>query len=276
MTAVTFDRGDRVTTVLWTAGRRPIRAAVRATAPQAELVDERGRVQSIRAVGGVYTVDLPAATCTNGAPCIIGGAPRLLVEAGSPAGRRALVAPPAVSRAAQHTGRQAGGSGSADAHAAGAVELSARSDVLYGATGICPAAMIDRCGFCCGGPCEKRHRCARCAQGAGYRDLADPCPDGRCRRGRVQLAVGIHPVAGRGTHVNPDQRLSAAPGIVISPQDGGPGTRIAVTGRGWRPGDTVVIRLDDAGTGETVAADQASAIVDDRGELRGALHPAGS
>ena len=42
---------------------------------------------------GVYTIDLPGAACTNGAPCMIGGAPRLLVEAGASAGRRALAAP---------------------------------------------------------------------------------------------------------------------------------------------------------------------------------------
>jgi len=91
--AVTFDRGDRTTTVLWTNGRRPARVAVRAVAPRAELVDERGQARPVSASGGVYTIDLPAAACTNGAPCIIGGAPRLLVEAGAPAGRRALAAP---------------------------------------------------------------------------------------------------------------------------------------------------------------------------------------
>ena len=92
--AVTFDRGDRTTTVLWTNGRRPVRVAVRGIAPQAELIDERGQVRPVRSVGGVYHIDLPGATCTNGAPCIIAGAPRLLVETGAPAGRRALAAPP--------------------------------------------------------------------------------------------------------------------------------------------------------------------------------------
>ena len=91
--AVTFDRGDRTTTVLWTNNRRPARVTVRAIAPRAELVDERGQVRSVSASKGVYTVDLPGAACTNGGPCIIGGAPRLLVEAGAPAGRRALAAP---------------------------------------------------------------------------------------------------------------------------------------------------------------------------------------
>ena len=91
--AVTFDRGDRTTTVLWTNNRRPARVTVRAIAPRAELVDERGQVRSVSASRGVYTIDLPGAACTNGAPCMIGGAPRLLVEAGAPAGRRALAAP---------------------------------------------------------------------------------------------------------------------------------------------------------------------------------------
>jgi hypothetical protein len=57
------------------------------------LVDERGQARPVSASRGVYTIDLPAAACTNGAPCIIGGAPRLLVEAGAPAGRRALAVP---------------------------------------------------------------------------------------------------------------------------------------------------------------------------------------
>jgi len=91
--AVTFDRGERTTTVLWTNGRRPVRVAVRLVASQAELVDERGQVRTVSPSKGVYSIELPGATCTSGAPCIIGGAPRLLVEAGAPAGRRALAAP---------------------------------------------------------------------------------------------------------------------------------------------------------------------------------------
>ena len=91
--AVTFDRGERTTTVLWTNGRRPARVAVRAVSSQAELVDERGQVRLVNPSRGVYTIELPGATCINGTPCIIGGAPRLLVEAGAPLGRRALAAP---------------------------------------------------------------------------------------------------------------------------------------------------------------------------------------
>ena len=90
-TAITFDRGSATTTALWTSGRRSARVTVRAIAREADLVDERGNVRRIRAVGGVYTIDLPGATCTNGNPCIIGGAPRLLVEAGAAGKRKALL-----------------------------------------------------------------------------------------------------------------------------------------------------------------------------------------
>lgn len=92
--AVTFDRGEGTVTVLWTWGTRPVRVAVAAIAAGGELVDERGGARPIAAAGGVYAVDLPAATCSNRAACIIGGAPRLLVERGSAAGRAAFVALP--------------------------------------------------------------------------------------------------------------------------------------------------------------------------------------
>ncbi len=88
--AVTFDRGDRRTTVLWTTGRRRVQVQVQALAGEALLVDERGAVRLIRAVNGVYVVDLPGAICSNN-PCIIGGAPRLLVEAAAIGGRLPLV-----------------------------------------------------------------------------------------------------------------------------------------------------------------------------------------
>jgi hypothetical protein len=90
VTAVTFDRGDGTTTVLWTDGQRAARVRVRAVARQAQLVTERGEARTITPSGGFYTVDLPAAACTNRPNCIIGGAPRLLVETGAPAGRVAL------------------------------------------------------------------------------------------------------------------------------------------------------------------------------------------
>jgi hypothetical protein len=89
VTAVTFDRGDLTTTVLWTVARKPTRVRVQAVAPKATLVDEQGRTSGVKAVNGVYLIDLPGATC-SGQPCSIGGAPRLLVEVGRANGRAAL------------------------------------------------------------------------------------------------------------------------------------------------------------------------------------------
>ncbi len=89
--AVTFDRGETTTTVLWTVDRAPTRFTINAIAPQATLVDERGNTSTLNASGGTYTVELPGAICTEETNCFIGGAPRLLVEAGSPADRPGLV-----------------------------------------------------------------------------------------------------------------------------------------------------------------------------------------
>ena len=90
LNAVTFDRGDATTTVLWTDGVSARQVRVAAIAPEALLVDERGNQQSVRAVGGVYAIALPGATCSNAPHCFIGGAPRLLVEQGAAEGRVAL------------------------------------------------------------------------------------------------------------------------------------------------------------------------------------------
>jgi hypothetical protein len=87
--AVTFDRGGQTTTVLWTTGRKTTQARVRAIAPEALLVDEEGRVRKVKPSYGVYLIDLPGATCSQPS-CGIGGAPRLLVEAGRANGRAAL------------------------------------------------------------------------------------------------------------------------------------------------------------------------------------------
>ena len=90
MNAVTFDRGNATTTVVWTTGTRPARVNVRAVAPDALLVNERGETKRINAKGGFYLLDLPGATCANRTECIIGGAPRLIVEAAPARGRAAL------------------------------------------------------------------------------------------------------------------------------------------------------------------------------------------
>lgn len=88
--AVTFDRDSATTTVVWTTGRAATRVSVRALAAEALLVNERGETRVIRAQRGTYLIELPAATCTNRAECIIGGAPRLIVEQAAAKGRKAL------------------------------------------------------------------------------------------------------------------------------------------------------------------------------------------
>jgi hypothetical protein len=95
VTAVTFERNDATTTVLWADGMAARSVAVRAIAPQALLVDGTGRGQPVTAQNGVYRLTLPGAVCSDGPPCRIGGAPRLLVEEGAAAGRAALAAAPA-------------------------------------------------------------------------------------------------------------------------------------------------------------------------------------
>jgi hypothetical protein len=91
VTAVTFDRGEHTTTVLWNAGKKPLRVAVQSIAQDAILVDATGKLAPIRATGGAYRVNLPPATCRTASRCMIGGAPILLVENASARGRRALV-----------------------------------------------------------------------------------------------------------------------------------------------------------------------------------------
>jgi hypothetical protein len=88
--AVTFDRGPQTTTVLWNAGHRPLRVSVRAVAREARLVDETGKNTVVRPINGFYRLDLPPATCRPGSGCMIGGAPRLLVEDAPAGGRKAL------------------------------------------------------------------------------------------------------------------------------------------------------------------------------------------
>ncbi len=57
------------------------------------------------------------------------------------------------------------------------------------------------------------------------------------------------------------------PSLAISPEEGGPGTRIIAVGRDWRPGDTVFIRLEAPGAENASNQEMASAIVSDRGEF---------
>ncbi len=90
---VTLNRGEQTTTILWNTAPTPATYSLNAIAPEALLVDERSNIQTITAANGVYPLDLPGATCTNGDYCFIGGAPRLVVETGSSDQRAPLVPP---------------------------------------------------------------------------------------------------------------------------------------------------------------------------------------
>ena len=85
---VTLDRRGQTTTVLWNTSPEDRPFSINAIAPQATLVDEAGNEQPISAQNGIYTLVLPGATCAN---CAIGGAPRLLIEQGSPEQRVSLI-----------------------------------------------------------------------------------------------------------------------------------------------------------------------------------------
>lgn len=93
---VTLDRGGQTTTVLWNTAPRPVSFALPSLAPSGLLVDERAGEQPLSPDNGVYTLELPGAVCSNGGNCFIGGAPRLVVETGSPGQRAALSAPAPV------------------------------------------------------------------------------------------------------------------------------------------------------------------------------------
>ncbi len=75
---VTIKRGDAWTTVAWTRQPSPVNIEVVAHAAQATLIDANGRTQRISARNGKYIIALAGASCTGG--CLIGGAPKLIVE----------------------------------------------------------------------------------------------------------------------------------------------------------------------------------------------------
>ncbi len=93
--AVSLGQGKQTTTVLWNMNLAPTIFLLNSIAPQAVLVDETGTEQIITAVNGIYAIELPAAECSNGPNCVIGGAPRLIIEAGS-LEQRASLTPPAA------------------------------------------------------------------------------------------------------------------------------------------------------------------------------------
>lgn len=90
---VTLERGTQTTTVLWNRGRSPTVFLLPAIGGQALLVDSQGQEQTVSPAGGNYRIELPPAICSGGAPCLIDGPPRLVIETGSP-GHRTLEPPP--------------------------------------------------------------------------------------------------------------------------------------------------------------------------------------
>jgi hypothetical protein len=87
---VTFDRAGQTTTMIWNSDRASVTFPLTAISSQALLVTERGNIETIAAVNGRYSIELPGAPCTNGDYCFIGGPPRLIVESGSASQRPPL------------------------------------------------------------------------------------------------------------------------------------------------------------------------------------------
>ena len=58
-----------------------------------------------------------------------------------------------------------------------------------------------------------------------------------------------------------------APSIQLLPAAGGPGTFVVVTGEGWRPADTVFVRLDGLASGQETQVPVASAAVTEEGRF---------
>jgi hypothetical protein len=92
---VVFERPEDTVSVLWNIARTPRYLTVNAIADEALLVDEMGRTQPITAERGLYSLELPPATCSDG-DCFIGGPPRLIVERGAPDQRQPLIVRPTI------------------------------------------------------------------------------------------------------------------------------------------------------------------------------------
>jgi hypothetical protein len=71
----------------------PRQVTVNAIAEHGLLVDESGHTETIMAERGQYQPTLPPATCSGG-ECFIGGAPRLIIEAGQPQQRMPMYVQP--------------------------------------------------------------------------------------------------------------------------------------------------------------------------------------
>ncbi|RMF01146.1 MAG: hypothetical protein D6768_11275 [Chloroflexi bacterium] len=92
---VIFKRPADTVSVIWNWAHEPRHATLNAIASQAQLIDQAGHATTLQAERGKYTLDLPAAPCTDGA-CFIGGLTFLIVEPGLPDQRNPLAVVPTV------------------------------------------------------------------------------------------------------------------------------------------------------------------------------------
>ncbi len=86
-TVVTLNRGGLTTRVVWARTPQEVTVTLPALAAQARLIGLDGQEQMLAATDGRYTLTLPGAhiarQAPGEAPCVIGGAPFLLIEEGS-------------------------------------------------------------------------------------------------------------------------------------------------------------------------------------------------
>lgn len=83
VTQVTVNRGNQITTVLWSRVGPAQHVTLKAHAASALIVDSRtGATRTHKAIDGQYTLDLPGAVCSHPVEnvCLIGGWPALVVE----------------------------------------------------------------------------------------------------------------------------------------------------------------------------------------------------
>lgn len=98
---IIFERPKDTVTVLWNIAQTPRSLLLNAISSpsldgaQAVLINEIGQTQTISATRGVFQLELPPATCSDG-DCFIGGPPRLILESGSPDQRSPLMVQPTI------------------------------------------------------------------------------------------------------------------------------------------------------------------------------------
>jgi hypothetical protein len=80
---VTFSRGDETIMVLWNKAETPATLTLTGESTHTLLIDEAGQKTILTAVNNTYTVELPGAACRNGASCLVGGPPRILIAQGA-------------------------------------------------------------------------------------------------------------------------------------------------------------------------------------------------